>query len=127
VTGYSGSTYTFNTYDYTKQMYVFVEDAINDTSSLTAPAWQWSNESYHFYTEDANRVGDYLWLESLTMYGQNIYGNSHLTESIAAPNRNAYITYKIDAKSKITQVTATLTDNLLARTISTYDIQYEQY
>lgn len=125
VPGYSSSTYTAT--PYAKNAYVFIKDAANDTSSLTYPAWSWTNESYHFYTEDANRTGDYLQLESMILYGQNIYCNEHLVESISAADKNAYITYRMDADSKIVQASVKTSDKLLNTTDAVYDVQYEQY
>jgi hypothetical protein len=120
-------TYTFNAYNYKLPLSIFVQDTLQDTALLVYPEWDWVNESYHFHTEDANRLGDYMQLQSFTMYGQNIYNNKHLVESIAATNKNAYITYKIDAESKITQTQVKTTDSLLNNYTYIYDIQYETY
>jgi hypothetical protein len=129
--GYESMNYTINGYNY-QPIYVHVMDTTYDSSprrkdSLTYPGGDWVNESYHFWTEDANRMGDYLQLESFTMYGTNIYRNAHLVESISARNKNAYITYDIDAWSKITQTKVVLVDSLLNNYTSVYDIQYETY
>lgn len=119
--------YTFNTYAYTKDLRLYIEDTLHDTSAMQYPAWNWYNESYHFYTENANRIGDWLQLESFTTYGQNIYLNSHLVESIASRNKNAYISYVYDSYSKITQTSVVVTDSMLNKVIYTYDMQYETY
>jgi hypothetical protein len=119
--------YTFNPYTHTKDIRIWVQDTLQDTTELIYPAWDWANESYQFYTENANRVGDWLQLESFTMYGQNIYRNSHLVESIAARNKNAYIDYKYDAQSKITQTSVVVTDSTMNKRTYTYDLQYETF
>ena len=119
--------YTFNPYTHTKDIRIWVQDTLQDTTELIYPAWDWANEGYHFYTENANRIGDWLQLESFTMYGQNIYRNNHLVESIAARNKNAYIDYKYDAQSKITQTSVVVTDSSMNKRVYTYDLQYETY
>lgn len=121
------NNYTFNSYAYTKDMTIYVDDTMQVKDTLVYPAWNWYNESYHFYTNNANRIGDWLQLESFTMYGQNIYLNSHLVESISSRKQNAYIGYKYDAFSKITQTSVVLTDSILNKVTYTYDIQYEQF
>ncbi len=106
---------------------VYVKDSNNVKDSVVFPGAHWVGESYHFYTEDANRIGDYLQLESFTHYGQNVYQNSHLVESITNSSFNAYIKYKIDAQSKITQTQVVETDSVLNKRTYIYDIQYETY
>ncbi len=128
---YNSLTYTINGYNY-EPIYVHVVDTTYDGSprrkdSLTYYGGDWINESYHFWTEDANRMGDYMQLISFTMYGTNIYRNKHLVESITARNKNAYITYDIDASSKIKQTKVVLVDSLLNNYTSVFDIQYETY
>jgi len=122
---YNSLTYTFNS-NY-NPMYVYVKDTVNRVDSLEHSGLFYVNEGYHFYTEDANRTGDYLQLESFTMYGKNIYQNSHLVESITARNRSASIAYTIDATSKISQTRVVVLDSILNKYTSVYDIQYETY
>lgn len=119
-------TYVIEGYN-TRPLYMIVHDTARRVDSMIYPGLNWSEESYHFYTEDANRVGDYLWLESFTWCGQNIYQNAHLVESIANGSKNAYIKYAIDAQSKITQTRVELVDSLLNKYTMVYDIQYETY
>jgi hypothetical protein len=119
--------YTFDPYTHTKDIRIWVQDTLQDTTELIYPAWDWANEGYHFYTENANRIGDWLQLQSFTMYGQNIYRNSHLVESISARNKNAYIDYKYDAQSKITQTSVVVTDSSMNKRTYTYDLQYETF
>jgi len=121
------SEYTFQPYDHKAPFEVFIQDALQDTARLSYPAWDWVGESYHFYTEDAIRIGDYMQLESFTRYGDNIFRNNHLVESISATNKNAYIHYVIDAESKITQMKVDIKDNVLNKYTLTYDLQYEKY
>ena len=120
--------YSFtSTYDPNQAMLLWVTDTLQYMDSLVYPAWDWSNQSYHFWTENANRIGDYMQLESFTMYGQNIYMNKHLVESISSPDKNAYITYDYDSESKIKQTTVVLRDKYLNKYTYTYDISYEIY
>lgn len=127
ITDLKSNNLTFNSYGYTKGMSIFVKDDVSDTSSLIIPAWDWYNQSYHFYEKNANRNGDWLQIESFTMYGQNIYLNNHLVESISSRMKNAYITYQYDAESKIIQTSAIVTDSMLNKATYTYDIQYETF
>ncbi|GAA4462463.1 hypothetical protein GCM10023093_09110 [Nemorincola caseinilytica] len=120
-------SHTFSTYDPNQPMQLWVDDTLQYKDSLVYPAWEWSNQSYHFWTENANRIGDYMQLESFTKYGQNIYMNKHLVESISSPDKNAYITYEYDSDSKIKQTTVDLRDKYLNKYTYTYDIQYETY
>jgi len=121
------SEYTFQPYNYKIPFDLYVQDTLQDTAHLTYPSWGWVGESYHFYTEDAIRTGDYMQLESFTRYGDNIFRNNHLVESISASDKNAYIHYVIDAQSKITQMTVDVKDSVLNKYTLTYDLQYEEY
>lgn len=122
----SDMSQTIIPYNY-RPLYLHVTDTLDTLDSLIYPGNVWANESYHFWTEDANRTGDYLQLESFTKYGVNIYQNSHLVESIAATNRNAYITYDKDSYNKILQTTVVTKDSVLNKYTTTYDIQYETF
>lgn len=123
---YATLTHTRNGYNYSP-MWVYVKDTNNVKDSLQYPGLFWVNEGYHFYTEKANRTGDYMQLESFTMFGKNIFQNSHLVESITSRNRSAAITYDIDAFSKITQTRVVILDSVLNSLNIVYDIQYETY
>jgi hypothetical protein len=113
---------------YTDGPMAFVStDTLNHIDTTFYPGEEWRNESYHFYTEMANRIGDYLTLQSFTMYGYNIYQNKHLVESISSTNRHANIDYSIDAYSNITQTRVVLLDSVLNKFNYVYDIQYETY
>lgn len=124
--------YQYNSNDYSKantyrQTYVYVKDTVDNADSFMYPGQSFVNEGYHFYTEQANRTGDYLQLQSFTMYGKNIFQNSHLVESITSSNRNASIAYTIDAFNKITQTRVEEVDSVLNKYTTVYDIQYETY
>jgi hypothetical protein len=108
-------------------VFLYAKDTTGVRDSIYYPGVTWVNEGYHFYTEDANRMGDYMQLESFTFYGQNIFQNSHLVESITARNRNAAISYDIDAFSKITRTKVVVLDSVLNNFTYVYDIQYETY
>lgn len=130
--GHIEDLYSYNysygsSYDPNQPMQLWVTDTLQYMDSLVYPAWDWSNQSYHFWTENANRMGDYMQIESFTMYGQNIYLNKHLVESISSPDKNAYITYDYDSDSKIKQTTVLLRDKYLNKYTYTYDIEYEVY
>ena len=84
------------------------------------------NEDYTFY-DLANRPGDYMQLQSFTMYGQNIYQNAHLLKSISCPRTRTTVSYNIDANSKINQATATIIDTVANTQIITYNLQYETF
>lgn len=125
-TNYNSLTQTKANYNF-QPIYLHMMDATGLADSVTFAGADWSKESYHFYTEDANRTGDWLQLLSFTMYGNNIYRNKHLVESISQSNKNAAISYKIDANNMITQTNVTITDSSLSKYIYRYDIQYETY
>ena len=100
-------------------------NAVTDTCYF--PGALFRKESYHFYTEMANRVGDYMQLQSLIMYGYNIYQNKHLVESISSTGRHANISYDIDAYNTITQTKVTVVDSVLDKYYYNYSMQYETY
>lgn len=107
--------------------YIWVKDTNKVVDSFVYPGKLFMDEGYHFYTENANRPGDWLWLESFTFFGSNIYQNKHLVESISARNKNAAISYIYDSDSKITQTRVVLQDSILNKYTMTYDIQYEKF
>lgn len=97
------------------------------TDTLEFPGELWRKESYHFYTEMANRTGDYLQIQSFTNYGYNIYQNNHLVEEISSANRHANISYDIDAYNKITQTKVSVLDSALNKFDYLYKYDYETY
>ncbi|MBX2907303.1 MAG: hypothetical protein KF744_14760 [Taibaiella sp.] len=107
--------------------YIWVRDTNDVRDSLLYPGQTFMDESYHFYTENANRPGDWMWLESFTFFGSNIYQNKHLVESISSRTKNAAISYIYDSDSKITQTRVVLQDSVLNKYTMTYDIQYERF
>ena len=82
---------------------------------------------YTFYTDQFNRTGDYLQLNSCLTYGFNFYQNNNLVRSIGYVYDTTKLTYVIDADNKITQTTAITTDTGYRKTTEVYDIQYETY
>lgn len=130
---YSGTPVPHHTTGYTdvytnyneSPVYFTSEDTTGAKDSLLYPGSLWRKETYHFYTEQANRPGDYLQLQSFTMYGYNVYQNSHLVESISSQNRHANISYKFDAYNNITQTSVVVVDSVLNKYTYTYDLQYE--
>jgi hypothetical protein len=100
-------------------------DTISYSGTLTYPGALWYNEGYSFYTTMANRPGDWLQIQSFTMFGSNIYRNNHLVKQISSVKGTMDITYDIDSYSKISRVTANTTDQYLNKYYTTYDIQYE--
>jgi hypothetical protein len=123
---YEFETHTIANFNY-NPIKIKMTDTVFKQDSLIFPGSDWIGESYHFYTEDANRIGDFLQLESFTMYGNNIFRNAHLVESMTSRNRSAYITYNIDAFSKITQTRYSESDSVLNNKTIVYDIQYETF
>lgn len=93
--------------------------AINNMGDL------WFNEGYEFYTTMANRPGDWLQIQSFTMFGSNIYRNKHLVKKIYSVKGSMDITYSIDAYSKITQVITNEKDEYLNTYSTVTDVQYE--
>ena len=114
--------------DYKEDPILFTSKDYNDiTDTAFFPGSLWRKESYHFYTEMADRTGDYLQIQSFTNYGYNVYQNKHLVESISSLNRHANITYDIDAFSLIKQASIVTLDSVLNKYTTTYDYQYEVY
>jgi hypothetical protein len=116
-----------------KPILMIVQDNIgqNDTvgflGTLNNLGDLWFNESYAFNTTMANRPGDWLHIQSFTMFGNNIYRNKHLVKKISSVKGAMDVTYSIDAYSKITQVITNTKDEYLNTFSSTYDIQYEVF
>jgi hypothetical protein len=100
-------------------------NGVHTRAAATVPGDLWATESFFVWPELANRTGDYMGLASLTTYGINIYPNAHLVKFITNPGNNTYITYDIDADSKITQATAVIRDSLTHQaTTVVYRMQY---
>lgn len=123
----SSQVYSYNLPYAYKPTYIWVRDTNDVKDSLLYPGVNWVDENYHFYTENANRPGDWMWLESFTYFGTNIYQNAHLVESVASRNKNAAITYEYDSDSKIKQTRVVVQDSVLNKFTMIYDIQYETY
>ena len=88
----------------------------------------WPRESFYVYPDLDNRTGDYLQIESYTMYGSNIYQNAHLVRQIVEQNGpTTNVTYTIDADSKITQTYVTKTDRYFNKFTTVYKFQYATY
>ena len=94
--------------------------------------------NYQFYTDQANRIGDFLQLNSIARYGFNMYRYSALVRSITTPTDTTRLTYSIDADSKVTQVTAVFADTFSHFPAGSaffhpfsdsmiYNLQYETY
>ena len=75
----------------------------------------------------ANRIGDYLQLNSYTKWGNNVYRNNHLVKSIINSGYTTTLTYNIDAYSKVTQITAKIVDSVANTWTTTYNLQYESF
>ncbi len=107
---------------------VFAVDTANDTAYCRYPGNNiYTNESYTFYTTMANRIGDYLQLNSFTKWGNNLYRNNHLVKSISNSGYTTTLTYNIDAYSKVTQITAKIVDSVANTWTTTYNLQYETF
>ena len=92
------------------------------------PGGMWPRESFFVYPDLLDRTGDYLQIESYTMYGYNIYQNQHLVRKIIEQNGpTTEITYTIDADSKITQTYVKKTDALYNVYTTVYKFQYATY
>lgn len=130
------TTHTISTYPYkdalnTNTQYpvsVYAYDA-NGTLTRTCvfPLSLSATTAYAIYPDMANRMGDYLQLESFSVYGANVYQNSHLIKTITTPYATTTIVPAFDADSKITQTVVTTTDLLGNTTTMVYTIQYETY
>lgn len=92
------------------------------------PAGHTSKEFFEYYDELDNRPGDYMQIESLTRYGQNIYPNDHLFYSTSSPHNTTRVVYDIDADSKITHINATTKDSLTKNLLNVqYKLQWETH
>lgn len=121
----ASSTYT-KAYNM-KPIFVHVTDAASKKDSVDFAGADWVNERYHFYTDNYNRPGDWLWLQSYTMYGMNIYNNAHMVESITQRDKSVYVKYDIDAFNLVTRTTVDMKDSVLNKTNYTYNIEWERF
>jgi hypothetical protein len=74
-----------------------------------------------------NRAGDYWHLNSIMRYGNNLYNNSNLVDSLTQEYTRTKVTYDIDADSKITRTTAKIIDTFGTLVTEVYDLQYEKF
>ena len=127
-TGLTGYTDILNGYTSGLALNIFAKDTANDSSDVYLPGNTiWPSQTYGFYTDDANRMGDYLQLLSFTLWGNNLYQNAHLVKFIQNAGYTTNVSYSIDAYSKVTQVTAVIIDSLANTKTTTYNLQYETY
>lgn len=92
------------------------------------PAGYPATQFYQIYDQLANRTGDYLQLNSFTIYGVNIYQNVHLLYKISSVYNTTTVDYTIDADSKITNSNVVIKDSVLKNTVNeAYKLQYETF
>ena len=90
------------------------------------PAGIAAKMEYLFYDEQLNRPGDYLQIESFTIYGVDLYPNTKLFYSTTSPYNTTRVSYDIDAESKIGHISATTKDSVLKNLVNVqYALQYE--
>ena len=123
------TTYTDQLSGYSEfPLTVFAVDTSNDTAWCSYPGNNiYPQETYTFYVDQANRIGDYLQLTSFTQWGNNLYRNNHLVKTISNPGYTTNVTYNIDAYSKITQMTVKIVDSVANTRTTIYNLQYETY
>ena len=123
------TTYT-DQLDYTMSgtpLLIFATDTSRDTCYVDYPGNVWPSQSYSFYTNLANRTGDYLQLTSFSLWGNNLYQNANLVHTIVNSGYTTNVTYNIDSYSNITQMTAVIVDSLANTRNITYNLQYETF
>lgn len=122
------NSYT-NTYDkdYGYGGNLSVVDYYSASDGLNFPAVQMPTATYEFYTENTNRTGDLLQLNSFTIFGSNIYQNVHLVEKMYNSGYTTKIDYIIDAYSRINRTTVSTVDSIADKLGEVYNIQYETY
>ena len=98
-------------------------DFFKSTSSISVD----SSMTFSFFKTMNNRMGDYLYLRSFLVYGQNIYQNAHLLRGTVSSGYTNNLTYTIDADSKINVTNAVITDSVNDVYNYTYNIAYETY
>ena len=85
------------------------------------------NQNFAYNTGFPDMIGDYLQINSFTMYGYNIYKVVNLIHTIKETGHTTTVSYGIDAYSNITAATATTIDSIGNTSIGTYSFQYESY
>jgi hypothetical protein len=121
----NGSTKTVDGYTRVP-MTVMAVDTLHDTAYAFYPGLIWSKEDYTF-TGDNNRIGDYLQLQSFSIYGANIYQNNNLVKSIKNSGYTKNMTYTMDAQSEITETDVSIVDSLGGTSSLVYKLQYQTY
>jgi len=127
---HTGLTKNTDQLDYTisgTPLLIFATDTARDTCYVDFPGNIWPSQSYTFYNNLANRIGDYLQLGSFTMWGNNLYQNADLVHTIVNSGYTTNVTYNINSYSEITQMTAVIVDSLANTRNVTYNLQYETY
>lgn len=126
VHGTGSSTDVLNGYDRIPLTVVAKDvNGISDTGQF--PGLIWNKESYYVYPDKTNGIGDYLGLNSFTVYGFNFYQNAHLIKQIVSSGYNRNLSYTIDNESKVTQTVLTVIDSIGFTHTEIYNIQYETY
>ena len=88
------------------------------------PAGLNSSKFFQIYDYLYNRIGDYLQLEAFKTYGVNIYQNEHLIKQMSTPFDTTFVSYDIDAQSKVTDTHVLLKDKLGNSTTIEYKLVY---
>jgi hypothetical protein len=100
-----------------------VGNFLNSTSSVGATNYQ----TFNYFFDYVNRIGDYYQLMSFTQYGVGIYQYAKLLRSVTQPTQSTNIVYNIDAYSNITQSTVSIISSTGIDTTTVYNLQYENY
>jgi hypothetical protein len=74
-----------------------------------------------------NRIGDYLQLQSFTLWGNNLYQNAALVHTITNSGYTTTVSYNVNSYNEITQVTAVIVDSLANTQNITYNLQYQTF
>ncbi len=125
-TGISGNSDVFNGYA-GGAVTVYVKDGLNNFDTGSYSGGNSYALDFGVWPDQLNRIGDFLQIGSFTMYGTNIYQNTHIIKSVYSPVDSTNVTYAIDAESKITQFTAKVKSILNAKVDYVYNFQYETY
>ena len=115
LTGYTSNGATVDAYDANG---IYVRTAYFPTGLYTTKFFQ----IYDFLDD---RVGDYMQLESFTTYGVNNYHESHLVKQMTTTYDTTFVSYLIDAQSKITQTQVTIKDIKGNKTSIIYKLTYD--
>ncbi len=89
------------------------------------PAGLYTTKFFQIYDFFDDRVGDYMQLQSFTTYGVNIYHESHLVKQMTSTYDTTFVTYNIDAQSKITQTQVLIKDIKGNSTSIIYKLTYD--